>query len=255
MFFPRLRRQAKWVFYVLILVFGAGFVFLGVGSGGLDLGTLVQNLNVGGGSSKPSLSKAQDEVQKNPGSAAAYRHLASAFQARGRTTEAIAAYQRVIALAPKDTGSLQKLAGLQSSQISVLAQQALAAQSEYADAQAAQNFGASTASTLGQALSKDPIASVVTSGASTRYSNALTKYQAGVGGVVDTYKKWSDAVPRDASQAYDLAQVADRYRDYKSAIAAYKKFLVLAPDSSDAAAVKVRLKQLERAQKASAGGG
>src|SRR5207244_220436 len=65
MFFPRLRRQAKWMFIVLIVVFGAGFVFLGVGSGGLDLGTLIQNLHVGG-SSKPSLSKALDEVQKNP---------------------------------------------------------------------------------------------------------------------------------------------------------------------------------------------
>jgi len=33
MFFPRLRRQAKWVFVFLAAVFCLGFVFFGVGSG------------------------------------------------------------------------------------------------------------------------------------------------------------------------------------------------------------------------------
>ena len=32
MFFPRLRRQAKWMFVFLALVFGVGFVIFGVGS-------------------------------------------------------------------------------------------------------------------------------------------------------------------------------------------------------------------------------
>jgi tetratricopeptide (TPR) repeat protein len=255
MFFPRLRRQAKWVFILLVVVFGAGFVFLGVGSGGLDLGTLIQNLNVGG-SSKPSLGKAQDEVQKNPSSAAAYRHLAKALEARGRTAEAITALQRVTVLAPKDTASLRELAGLQRSQVSNLAQRALDAQSAYSAAQSgSQTFGPSSGSNLGQALSQDPIASSVTSAASTRYSDALASYQGAVGAVVDTYKKLAAAAPRDASQAYALAQVADGYRDYQTAITAYKRFLVLAPGSSDAPGVKSRLKQLERTQKASTAGG
>ena len=43
MFFPRLRNQAKWAFVFLILVFGGGFIFLGVGSGGLDLGQLLSD--------------------------------------------------------------------------------------------------------------------------------------------------------------------------------------------------------------------
>ena len=259
MFFPRLRRQAKWVFYVLILVFGAGFVFLGVGSGGLDLGTLVQDLHLGSGSSKPSLSKAQDAVQKE-GSPANYRKLAEALAARGRTVEAISAYERVVALAPRDTDgsgtlSLDKLAGLQRTRLSTLGQEYVAAQEEYRDALAEQNFGASSTSTLGQALSKDPIASVVSSTASTRYSKALTDYQSAAGAVVATYKKRADAFPRNSSYTFDLAGVAAGYNDYKTAIAAYKKFLVLDPDSSDAPAVRARLKQLERTQKASAAGG
>ena len=34
MFFPRLRRQAKWMFVFLALVFGVGFVAFGVGGTG-----------------------------------------------------------------------------------------------------------------------------------------------------------------------------------------------------------------------------
>ena len=41
MFFPKLRRQAKWVFVFLALVFALGFVVFGVGSGGgIGLGDL-----------------------------------------------------------------------------------------------------------------------------------------------------------------------------------------------------------------------
>ena len=43
MFFPRLRNQAKWAFVFLIIIFAGGFIFLGVGSGGLDLGQLLRD--------------------------------------------------------------------------------------------------------------------------------------------------------------------------------------------------------------------
>jgi tetratricopeptide (TPR) repeat protein len=42
LFFPRLRRQAKWVFLLLAIVFAGGFVFFGVGSGSSGLGDLFQ---------------------------------------------------------------------------------------------------------------------------------------------------------------------------------------------------------------------
>ena len=52
MFFPRLRRQAKWVFVFLAFVFAAGFVFFGVGSGSTGLGDLLRgNFNIFGNNS------------------------------------------------------------------------------------------------------------------------------------------------------------------------------------------------------------
>ena len=50
LFFNRLRTHAKWVFVLLIIVFGGGFIFLGVGSGGLDLNQLLDGIRGGGGS-------------------------------------------------------------------------------------------------------------------------------------------------------------------------------------------------------------
>ena len=42
MFFPKLRRQAKWMFVFLALAFGVGFVGFGVGGGGLGIGDILQ---------------------------------------------------------------------------------------------------------------------------------------------------------------------------------------------------------------------
>ena len=75
MFFPRLRNQAKWAFVFLILVFGGGFVFLGVGSGGLDLGQLLRDAFGNNASSGTSVSKAQKEVTQHPLSAVAHKDL------------------------------------------------------------------------------------------------------------------------------------------------------------------------------------
>ncbi|MBA3717789.1 MAG: hypothetical protein H0W87_06150, partial [Actinobacteria bacterium] len=79
MFFPKIRRQAKWVFVLLALVFALGFVVFGVGSGGgIGLGDL---FNSGGGSKgSASASEARDRIKKNPNDAGAYRALSTALQ-------------------------------------------------------------------------------------------------------------------------------------------------------------------------------
>ena len=49
MFFPRLRRQAKWVFVLLALVFAFGFVAFGVGSGSTGISDILRGNFFGGG--------------------------------------------------------------------------------------------------------------------------------------------------------------------------------------------------------------
>src|SRR5205085_6112787 len=88
MFFMRLRRSTKPVFLFLAFVFALSFVFLGVGSGSTGLGDLLNGklpFIGGGGGSGTSVGKAQDKLKKNPNDAGAYRDLARAYEAKGKT--------------------------------------------------------------------------------------------------------------------------------------------------------------------------
>ena len=60
MFFPRLRRHAKWMFVLLALVFALGFVVFGVGAGGTGIGDIFRDQ--GGTSSGQSVSDAQKQA-------------------------------------------------------------------------------------------------------------------------------------------------------------------------------------------------
>ena len=64
MFFPRLRRHAKWMFVFLAVALGGGFVLFGVGAGGTGVGDILRG---GGGSSGvPSISSAEKKTEENP---------------------------------------------------------------------------------------------------------------------------------------------------------------------------------------------
>ena len=66
MFFPRLRRQAKWMFVFLAVIFGLGYVIFNVGGTipGTGLGDILSGL--GQGSSGPSVSDARNKIEDHP---------------------------------------------------------------------------------------------------------------------------------------------------------------------------------------------
>jgi len=98
MFFPRLRRHAKWMFVFLALVFGLGFVVFGVGAGGTGIGDIFRDQ---GTSSGQSVSDARKEAEAHPKNPQAWRDLATALQTEGETAAAIDALDRAITLKPK----------------------------------------------------------------------------------------------------------------------------------------------------------
>jgi len=109
MFFPRLRRHAKWMFVFLALVFGLGFVVFGVGAGGTGIGDVLRG---SGGSSGQSVSDARAQTEETPKDAQAWRDYATALETEGQTAEAIVALNTAIELAPKDDSAYRELAGL-----------------------------------------------------------------------------------------------------------------------------------------------
>src|ERR671933_1407707 len=84
MFFPRLRKRAKWIFALLALVFAIGFVAFGVGAGGSGIGDFLAQIFRGGSSSGPSVEDAQAKLKENPKDAAAQLELAKAYEQDGR---------------------------------------------------------------------------------------------------------------------------------------------------------------------------
>src|SRR5437867_3323859 len=108
LFFNRLRTHAKWVFVLLIVVFGLGFVLLGVGSSGLGLGDIFNG--IGGGGGNPSIDKPLKATQNNPKNAQAWKDLATAYDAKGDYTGGLSAWQQYTQLRPKDVDGLNALA-------------------------------------------------------------------------------------------------------------------------------------------------
>jgi tetratricopeptide (TPR) repeat protein len=244
MFFPRLRNQAKWAFVFLILVFGGGFVFLGVGSGGLDLGSLIRDAFGRGSSSTPSVSKAEGEVRKHPLDAAARKDLATALEQKGRIDEAITAWTQYTKLRPKDLAALRRLAQLELGQAETFLQQVQEASLAQQDAGVGSAFS-STNGKFGQALGQDPISSALSTKASAQLQEASGKYQTSATQTIATYKKMVKLQPNDQQTVFSLAQAAETLRQAPVAISAYKRLLKFKLDPTTAAQIRARIKTLQ----------
>jgi hypothetical protein len=244
LFFSRIRRQAKWVFVFLAIVFAGSFVVYGVGTGSGGLGDIFQNLG-GGGGGGPSISKELKKTQKNPNDAKAWRDLSRAYVAKNRDDEAISALEQYTRLRPKDVDGFSELAGLYLGKADIWA-------SEYQRLAlvelvlGAPGFGLDPSSTFGQALATDDIYKVVSANIGAEKSNALQQYTAAASQAVGSFQTIAKLRPDDPQAQLQLADAAERAQNYQVAIDAYKKFLKLAPDSPDAATIKDRIKQLEK---------
>jgi tetratricopeptide (TPR) repeat protein len=243
MFFPRLRRHAKWMFLFLALVFALGFVGFGVGAGGIGFGDVIRDAAGGGGT--PSISDAEKRVLDNPKDAQAFRDLATAQQAAGNTDDAIEALQSYIALRPKNTDALRELAAL-------YLQKASAAQERAQIFQARSNFLApgGIRDTIfqigGSPLEPDPITNAVSTSYDREISAAASEIQSASAQAVEMYRKITEIQPNDPTVQLELAQAAQSANDVATTIAAYKAFLKLAPNDPTAPEVRRILKQLAR---------
>ncbi len=241
MLFERIRRGQKPVFLFLAVMFGLGFVALGVGSGagGINLGDL---LNTGGGSG--STSDLSAKTREHPNNAPAWRELAAAYQADGQTDAAIGAYLRYIALRPKDQNGLSGGASLlelraRQSQTQLTNAEALAAQ--YTTPSSA---SAAQALKLAPALShsvQDALAQPYNTKVQTLQSRMSSDYLQATA----LRQKLVALDPRNAPYQFALAQDAAAGRQYTTAATALKAYLDLEPNLD--AATRQQLEQTLKA--------
>ena len=245
MFFPRLRRQAKWVFVFLALVFAVGFVAFGVGSGSSGISDILRgNFFGGGGTSTSSLVKQkQKAIARNPKDISAYLDLAGLYQQDQDETKALATLSKAEQVAPKNFDVLNRIAGIYSGQAELERQAAQNAQIVYFDSTVSPP-GLDPSSTLGQAISGDPYSDVLKTRANEAYSkmvSAFTKAET-------AYKKLVTAAAgtsQEANAQLQLAGAAQISGDTTTAVNAYTRFLKIAPDSPNALAVRQTLEQLK----------
>jgi tetratricopeptide (TPR) repeat protein len=244
LFFSRLRNRAKWVFVFLAITFTASFVLFGVGTGfgGLQ-DILLQNNGVAGG---PSENDARDRIAANPKDAQAYRDLATALQNQQKSEESIAPLAKYLELEPNDVESQRELAALYLQQADQYRTQAQIAQLGLQTDVPGAVFEPSSESKIGNALATDPITDALSSRHNEALNQAITKMTDALTSAVAAYKVVAAAQPNDSAIQFELAQTAETANDLPTAIAAYKRFLKLAPEDQSAPAVKERIALLEQ---------
>ncbi len=246
MFFPRLRRHTKWMFVLLALVFGLGFVLFGIGASGTGLGDLLRDNGATGGNG-PSVEDARKRTEENPKDAQAFRDLATALVTDGKPDDSIVPLERYTQLNKDDTDALRELAGLylaRANRYQLEAQQAQLAAS-------ALTSGSTFTQPLdlgnGASLGTDPVTQAVQDESNRVVQAAITKSSGASAQALATYRRLETALPTDPSVQIELGQAALNSGQNDVALAAFKKFLKLAPDDPSAALVRQQIKQLEQA--------
>jgi hypothetical protein len=240
MFFPRLRRHAKWMFVLLALFFAFGFVLFGVGAGGVGVGDIFRG---SGSTGVQSINDARKETETKPKDPAAWRNLATALQTEGETEQAIAALDEAVRLAPKETSAYRELAGLHLTLATEKQREAQLQQAISVYRAPSQAFPPLFAPS-GQGVYQDPIALGVSAVASERVGALLQDASMQSRLAVGAYKDLVELEPDDPNTQLELAQAAQQTGDTVTAIAAYEQFLKLAPDDPSASVVRSQLKQL-----------
>ncbi len=254
MFFPRLRRKAKWVFVFLALVFGVGFVVFGVGGNlpGTGIGDIFAGLGQGDGAA--SEGDARDKIKESPSDPDGYFELATALQQNGKIDQAITPLSRYVQLRPRDQNGLNQLAGLYLTQARRAQDEAARLQFEVSQLTGA-GFVPDQSSQFGQRFSQGQIVQNLSGELNAKLSQEYFKAQQAYKSASDTYGKLIAATP-DAEEAeqpsifLQHAFAAQSANELQTAILAYRRYLDLAPDSPQEEGVKAQIKQLEQALKA-----
>jgi tetratricopeptide (TPR) repeat protein len=248
MFFPRLRKRAKWVFLFLALVFALSFAFLGVGAGGSGIGDYIADLfnRTPGAETGPSVSSAQRRAEENPNDADAQLAYANSLQTAGQTQDAITQLEKYIALRKDDQAALEQLATLYltlATEAENRAQQAQAAAGVAFFRNELFGGQGDMTKTLGTG---GPFTEAQQNAASNAYQQASTTMQANYAKEAETWKRLTELVDDNPEYFLQLGRSSQSANEFQQAIDGYERYLELAPNDANAEQVKAIVKQLKQ---------
>jgi cytochrome c-type biogenesis protein CcmH/NrfG len=252
MLFEKIRRTQKPVFIVLALMFGMGFVFLGVGSGTGGMNPL--DIFTNGGGSGSGISDLSSKVKDNPKDATSWLALARAYQTNSQLTSALGAYQAYLSLKPKDPNVLIEAASLYDTYAAQQTQSAAGAQAKLQALQAMQSGTAVSGLKFANQFSPSLLVQM-----EAPYQTQVSQVQAQARGslsqAASLWQRAADLQPTDSTLWRALAQDALQTQNYAGAVKAIKQVIKLEPGSQDHKQLVAYLKQLEPLAKSSQGAG
>ena len=254
----RMRRNGKWVFLALAVVFGITFVFAGVGTSGPSLVDLLgRNSNANPTTTTVDTSavqKAEATTKSSPKDPQAWLALAQAEVAAGQLDKVPAAAAKAAELAPKDATVQGAVADVYLAQAAAALQKA---QAMYAGAQGSGMVdgrsavpqqvipGQSSGATQFQ-TAQESIASAQMSDVSAKVSPLQTEATDAYKAAVTAQTVVTQLKAEDPAAWFRLGQIATAANDTTTAISAYQQFVTLAPDDPLAGKVKDEIKRLQK---------
>jgi len=245
MFFPKLRRRAKWVFLFLAIAFAGSFVFFGVGAGGSGIGDYLSDLlNRPVNTGAPNLEDAREAVQENPDDPEARLELATAAAQEGEIDEAIASLERYRTMEPADADALRTLASLYAQKIGEAQDRANIASNEAAEASLPKTFAPDDSPFLQEILGNE-ITDSVSAQAEARAQAANAEVQSNAILQQNVLADLTELVDDEPLLLLQYAQAAETAQDYPTAIEAYEAFLEKAPNNPNAELIEQRVESLK----------
>jgi tetratricopeptide (TPR) repeat protein len=239
LFFVKLRRGQRWLYGLLAVVFALTFVGVGIGSGSGGLSQLWTGIF--GGSGAGSISKAQSEIKTNP--AKGYRDLATAYESKGQTADAISALQSYVVVRKKDANAWAELGGLQETQAQKYTSEYTTAQqsSQLADPSSAFLPGGALATAVGSNSAYQTAAQQ----ASTRLQNLYQQALSALGSAVSNYRQVTKIQPKNATAWSELATAAHNAGEGTVELHALHRYLAAYPNSPLRKQIEAQIKQVK----------
>jgi tetratricopeptide (TPR) repeat protein len=252
LFFSRLRRHAKIIYVLLAVVFAAGFVVLGVGSGSSGITDVLSNLFQGSSSNSVD-SRIKDDQKKiaaHPAQTAFYLDLANLYAQKQDNVSAVRTLESALRVKPKNIDVLSRLASIYRNEAETTRTAAGDAQAALAASNPAPP-GLDVNSTFGQAFTADPLSQSLKTEAQeafTKMGTAFAKAEQAYQRLATAARGTSDeanAQLQVASVAQDTLQLTGQVEHAKVAVAAYKRYLELQPTGVQARLARQTIAQLQ----------
>lgn len=251
----RLRKQGKWIFAALAVIFALMFVIAGVGTGGPSMLDLLDDERAAEVEVEPegsALQKAVIATEESPDDPQAWIELAQARVNADEPAEAVEAAAKAAELAPDDPAIQQQVADVYLAQAAAVGTEA---QRVY------ENVGTSGATVrpvvpvtvvIGQSTGSDAFRSAVEAVDNERFQAAVEEVtplqeqaQAAYDAAVGALRAATDATPQDPALWFRLGQVAGAAGDTATALEAYRTFIELVPNDPLVTQVNEEIDRLE----------